>query len=138
MAETKKPGSLPVVRSMRAADIIMITKPTRFQKLWKMSAMGVCTVSARSKDAAFVQLQLVLQEQARHRMTRVYRFTKRGVVFALYFNEGWWYDIVSPNHESPSSIGLSTHSYEQALAAMENHWRSYDEVLPNESEENHQ
>ncbi len=122
-----QPSTSTETASITASSLIRITPATRFHPSWRASANGAFEVSGKTKQVVLARLAAALEEHERNSMRREYRLLPNGGVFVLYYSRGWTYDIFTPTHKNPSSCALSTQSYIEALAMMEEHWRSYSQ-----------
>ena len=123
----KPAGPATITPDIKPASLIRLTPATRFQRFWKASANGAFQVSGKSKQVVLARLAAALEAHERHCVSRTYRLLPTGGVFVLYYRQGWAYDIFTAEHESANTCMLSTPSYTEALAMMEDHWRSYAE-----------
>lgn len=73
--------------------------------------------------------------QATYGSTRRYIWRSEGgkpVCFALYYADGWWYDITRPGQSVPSSCGLAATTMDAAFEAMRQHAESSFDALVND------
>lgn len=88
--------------------------------------------TGNTKEKAIDGLRDALKKQADQMYARAY-VRKGNVAFALYYANGWHYDIVRdqsphdlPIRQQASSCGLSAETYLQALEAMVKHAQEHD------------
>lgn len=103
---------------------------TAVRNLFGKRTSGFCasicgwTANGNDKETAVANLATKLERMEQFNHTRCYRVAPDGTVFALYYAEGWWYDIVHTDG-TYSSCGLTVETYMQALEQMTKHHAQY-------------
>lgn len=81
-------------------------------------------VTGRNRESLMERLRQVLTRQEQFLHTRRY-IRKGNVTFALYYANGWQYDIVRDDGRSSASM-LTCDTYMQALEIMTKHANQHD------------
>ena len=108
-----------------------VTLPARTTKIGKNCVKVGSSGFERIEPTATLarkSLKSAIVQQIRYTQTRTYRRAADGTIFALYFADGWKYDIVGTDHIArgyPATTFLYETEYEEVLPIMERHVAQY-------------